>query len=128
MSMKESYRDYARYWLAGDDLRAGRTKNFATKTVRKGLAEQIETLYAAAASRQDVEDIELEHFPGGRRREDAGDAAGIGGKADELLRDGVAGWTGAETETGEAREGEEIIGGIQGSVPIPEWYPANRHI
>ena len=62
MSMKESYRKYAHYWLAGDDLRAGRSKNFATKTVRKGLAEQIEALYAAAASREDVEDIELEHM------------------------------------------------------------------
>ena len=62
MSMKEPYRKYARYWLAGDDMRAGRSRHFATKTVRKGLAEQIEVLYAAAASREDVEDIELEHM------------------------------------------------------------------
>ena len=62
MSMKESCRKYARYWLASDDLRAGRSKNFATKTARKDLAQQIETLYVAAASREDVEDIELEHM------------------------------------------------------------------
>ena len=60
MSMKEAYRKHAHYWLVGDDLRAGRSKNFATKTARAGLALQIEMLYAAAASRADVEDIELE--------------------------------------------------------------------
>ena len=62
MSMKEAYRKHAHYWLVGDDLRAGRSKNFATKSVRKGLAGQIEMLYAASASRADVEDIELEHM------------------------------------------------------------------
>ena len=62
MSLKEAYRKHAQYWLVGDDLRAGRSKNFATKTARKGLALQIEMLYAAAASRADVEDIELEHM------------------------------------------------------------------
>ena len=62
MSMKEAYRQHAHYWLVGDDLRAGRSKNFATKSVRKGLAGQIEMLYAASASRADVEDIELEHM------------------------------------------------------------------
>ena len=60
--MKEAYRKHAHYWLVGDDLRAGRSRNFATKTARKGLAEQIEMLYAAAASRADVGDIELEHM------------------------------------------------------------------
>ena len=62
MSGKEPYRKHARYWLAGDDLRAGRSKNFQTRAIRAALAEQIETLYAAAASRKDVEDIELEHM------------------------------------------------------------------
>ena len=62
MATKEPYRKYARYWLAGDDMRAGRSRHFATKSVRKGLAMQIEALYAAAASREDVEDIELEHM------------------------------------------------------------------
>ena len=62
MSMKEAYRKHAHYWLVGDDLRAGRSKNFATKSVRSGLAGQIEMLYAASASRADVEDIELEHM------------------------------------------------------------------
>ena len=64
MSAKEPYRKYARYWLAGDDLRAGRSKNFQTRGLRTELAGQIETLYAAAASREDVEDIELEHMDG----------------------------------------------------------------
>lgn len=62
MSAKEPYRRYARYWLAGDDLRAGRSKNFQTRGVRTALAGQIEALYAASASRKDVEDIELEHM------------------------------------------------------------------
>ena len=62
MSGKEPYRKHARYWVAGDDLRAGRSKNFQTRAIRAALAEQIETLYAAAASRKDVEDIELEHM------------------------------------------------------------------
>ena len=62
MSGKEPYRKHARYWLAGDDLRSGRSKNFQTRAIRAGLSDQIEALYAAAASRQDVEDIELEHM------------------------------------------------------------------
>ena len=62
MSHKEPYRKYARYWLAGDDLRAGRSKNFQTRGIRGGLAAEIEALYAGAASRADVEDIELEHM------------------------------------------------------------------
>ena len=62
MSAKEPYRKYARYWLAGDDMRAGRSRNFKTRGVRQALAGQIEELYAEAASREDVEDIELEHM------------------------------------------------------------------
>ena len=62
MTAKEPYRKYARYWLAGDDLRAGRSKNFQTRDIRGGLAAEIEALYAGAASRGDVEDIELEHM------------------------------------------------------------------
>ena len=62
MSGREPFRKYARYWLAGDDLRAGRSRSFQTTSVRKGLVDQIESLYAAAASREDVEDIELEHM------------------------------------------------------------------
>ena len=62
MSAKEPYRKYARYWLAGDDMRAGRSKNFQTRGIRRELATAIEALYAGAASRGDVEDIELEHM------------------------------------------------------------------
>ena len=62
MSAKEPYRKYARFWLAGDNLRAGGSKNFQTRNIRTELASQIEALYAAVASREDVEDIELEHI------------------------------------------------------------------
>ena len=62
MSTKDPFREYARYWLAGDDLQAGRSNNFTTREIRAELAEQIEALYAAAAGREDVEDIELEHM------------------------------------------------------------------
>ena len=51
-----------RYWRAGDELRAGRSKNLTDPATRRGLAEAIELLYSRAASRADVEDIELEHM------------------------------------------------------------------
>ena len=53
---------HARYWLAGDELRAGRSKTFANRETRRDLAAKIELLYRAAADREDVEDIELEHM------------------------------------------------------------------
>lgn len=53
---------FARYWLAGDDMRAGRSKNFQTRGIRRELATAIEALYEGAKSRGDVEDIELEHM------------------------------------------------------------------
>ena len=62
MEEKEPFRRYARYWLAGDDLRAGRSKTFGTPAGRRGLSAAIQGLYARAASREDVEDIELEHM------------------------------------------------------------------
>jgi len=62
MARPEPFRRHARYWLAGDELRAGRSKNFTDPATRRGLADAIELLYSRAASRADVEDIELEHM------------------------------------------------------------------
>ena len=62
MARGEPFRQDARYWLAGDELRAGRSKNFTNPDTRRGLAIAIEELYARAASRDDVEDVELEHM------------------------------------------------------------------
>ena len=62
METQEPFRKHARYWLAGDELRAGRSKTFGDATSRRGLAAAIQSLYARAASREDVEDIELEHM------------------------------------------------------------------
>jgi len=56
----DPFRRYARYWLAGDELRGGRAMQ---QRLRKhhaiALRDQIAALYAAAESRADVEDIEL---------------------------------------------------------------------
>ena len=62
MARPEPFRQNARYWLAGDELRAGRSKNFTDPATRRGLADAIDLLYSRAASRADVEDIELEHM------------------------------------------------------------------
>ena len=62
MQEQEPFRKHARYWLAGDELRAGRSNTFGTLASRRGLATAIQELYARAASREDVEDIELEHM------------------------------------------------------------------
>ena len=62
MARHEPFRQDARYWLAGDELRAGRSKNFTSPDTRRGLAVAIQALYARAASRDDVEDVELEHM------------------------------------------------------------------
>ena len=58
----EAYRKYAHYWLAGDELRAGRSMSKKlNKHDRVALMEQIKALYERAQSRHDVEDIELDH-------------------------------------------------------------------
>ena len=62
MARPEPFRRVARYWLADDELRAGRSKNFTDTVTRQGLADAIKLLYSRAASRADVEDIELEHM------------------------------------------------------------------
>ena len=56
----EPYRKYARYWLPGDELKAGRALGRRLrKHDRMELLTQIRSIYANAASRLDVEDVEL---------------------------------------------------------------------
>ena len=43
-------------------MRAGRNARFANRTERSNLSRQIAQLYANAASRDDVEDIELSYL------------------------------------------------------------------
>ena len=57
----EAFREHARYWLAGDELKAGRAMSRRV-VERQSLIDQLQTLYAQAASREDVENIELHHF------------------------------------------------------------------
>ena len=59
LARPEAFRKYAHYWLAGDELRAGRAMLRDDKKARASLLEQVDALYASASSRQDVEDIEL---------------------------------------------------------------------
>ena len=60
LEIPDPFRRYAQYWLAGDELRAGRAMQ---QRLRKhhaiALRHQIAALYATAESRADVEDIEL---------------------------------------------------------------------
>ncbi len=56
----DPFRRYARYWLAGDELRGGRAmQQRLRKHHAMALRDQIAALYATAESRADVEDIEL---------------------------------------------------------------------
>ena len=65
LDLAEPYRKYAHYWLAGDELGSGRALGREIKKISKHapveLIEQIKALYAAAESRKDVEDIELQY-------------------------------------------------------------------
>ena len=58
MQIAEAFREHAHYWLAGDELRAGRAMSRSV-VYGQDLIKQLETLYAQAASREDVENIEL---------------------------------------------------------------------
>ena len=57
----EAFREYARYWLAGDELNAGRALSRSV-VERRDLLDRISALYVQAASRRDVENIELQLF------------------------------------------------------------------
>ena len=61
MDVPEAFRKYARYWLVGDELRAGRSMKHNVAH-SNDLSAQIQSMYAEAAARKDVEDIELHHF------------------------------------------------------------------
>ena len=56
----EAFRKHAHYWLAGDELRSGRAMSRSVID-RRTLARQVEALYANAESREDVENIKLQH-------------------------------------------------------------------
>lgn len=65
MKRAEPFRRYAQYWLAGDELKAGRALARKHKLRSEELNQQIQDLYAAAANRADVENIELQDFDPG---------------------------------------------------------------
>ena len=56
----EPFRKYAHYWLPGDELIGGRAMGAVLKKISKhvpmNLIDQIREIYAAAETRQDVED------------------------------------------------------------------------
>ena len=60
MATPEPFRQYAQYWLAGDELNAGRALGRKLNLQREDLIRQIQSLYAKAATRADVENIELQ--------------------------------------------------------------------
>ncbi len=62
MEHHEPFRRYAQYWLAGDELRAGRSLGRPLRGQCKELTEQIQSLYAKAKTRSDVENIELDEL------------------------------------------------------------------
>ena len=61
LQLAEPFRKFAQYWLAGDELLAGRAMG-RTVANRMGLFDQVEALYSDASSRMDVENIELQHL------------------------------------------------------------------
>ena len=63
MDLPEPHRpNTSQYWLAGDELRAGRAMAKLRKHDKRELLAQIQSIYASAESRKDVEDIELHHL------------------------------------------------------------------
>ena len=60
LEVPEAFREYAQYWLMGDELREGRSMGLREDKARISLLRQIERLYADASSREDVENIELQ--------------------------------------------------------------------
>ena len=61
LEIPEAFRLHAHYWLAGDELGAGRAMSRSVLD-RDSLLAQIQTLYTQAASRKDVENIELQQL------------------------------------------------------------------
>ena len=60
IGVPEPFRRFAHYWLAGDELGAGRAMSRSVVD-RQALLQQIQTLYAQAETRADVENVELQH-------------------------------------------------------------------
>ena len=60
LGIPEAFRKHGHYWLAGDELGAGRAMARRDERARVDLLTQIQELYAAAESRKDVENIELQ--------------------------------------------------------------------
>ena len=60
LELPEAFRQHGQYWLAGDELGAGRAMARRDERARIDLLSQIEELYAAAETRGDVENIELQ--------------------------------------------------------------------
>ena len=60
MDRQEPFRRHAQYWLAGDELKAGRAMARKHRSKREKLSRQIQDIYAAASTRSDVENIELQ--------------------------------------------------------------------
>ena len=60
LALAEPFRKHAHYWLPGDELGGNRAMARRNRSLRTELIGQIEELYAAAASREDVENIELQ--------------------------------------------------------------------
>ena len=60
LGIPEAFRKHGHYWLAGDELGAGRAMARRDERARVGLLTQIQELYAAAETRKDVENIELQ--------------------------------------------------------------------
>ena len=67
MERPEAFREHAQYWLAGDELKAGRALARKYKLQRDDLERQIRDLYEYAATRADVENIELQDLDPGLR-------------------------------------------------------------
>ena len=65
MERREPFRKYAQYWLAGDELKAGRAMARKNRLLSEDLSRQIQDLYAEAATREDVENIELQDMDPG---------------------------------------------------------------
>lgn len=61
LEQPEAFREHAHYWLAGDELKAGRAMSRSVVD-QHDLINQIQILYAQAESREDVENIELEQL------------------------------------------------------------------
>ena len=61
MQILEPFREHAHYWLASDELGAGRGMGRGLRE-RRNLIARVQEMYRHAASRSDVENVELQHF------------------------------------------------------------------